>query len=167
VTFVQISIYQRIGKEFGGSMVEKSTIRASWLQRIFQKVSKPSGKNLNGRPQEFDVNPKHWIPNVNKIETKNAYLVIVELPGVRKDSITVVREDNLVRVQGERKPSEIPRKTKLGEDESGRERFNITSYLTDNAERSAIEASYKNGLLTLRIPKIVKNIPEGYYINVK
>lgn len=121
---------------------------------------------MGGIPNRNRAKGRHWVPNVNRVETKNAYLIIIELPHVCKDSISVAREDSLLRIQGEHCPSEPLQRKPQQEGNLSNDRFDLSFTLTDNSDRSNIEASYKNGLLTLRIPKITKSKPEGYYVDV-
>jgi HSP20 family protein len=84
-------------------------------------------------------------------ETDDAYLVDVELPGVRKGDIDIEATDRRVVVSGERQEKErvglLRRRTRSW----GRFQFEMT--LPEPVDEEHIEAGLKDGVLHLRIPK--------------
>lgn len=97
---------------------------------------------------------RNWTPSVDTHETKEAFMVTMELPGVASDDVRIRLEDGTLTVTGEKKAI-------FDESKSGKyvhfERafgqftrsFNVPK--TVNAE--GIEASYKDGVLTITLPK--------------
>ena len=55
-----------------------------------------------GRQFTSGTNPATWAPAVDISERKDAYLVAVELPGVKPDQVEITFEDGLLTIQGER-----------------------------------------------------------------
>src|SRR5207245_10647045 len=47
--------------------------------------------------------PAAWAPAIDISERKDAYLVAVELPGVKADDLEITFEDGLLTIQGERR----------------------------------------------------------------
>ncbi|EWT06879.1 hypothetical protein N864_14330 [Intrasporangium chromatireducens Q5-1] len=79
----------------------------------------------------------------------DTFLVELDLPGVRPDSIDVDVERNVVTVRAER-PTEDNREMIAAERPRGV--FSRQLFLGDNLDTSNIEASYDAGVLTLRVP---------------
>lgn len=93
-------------------------------------------------------------------ETENEFVVKVEIPGVNKEDIHLDVTEKGIEIRAEKKQEkEIGKKD--GKDYSYSKRF-IGFYksfnVPENADLNKIDASYKNGLLTVRIAKKTKSI---------
>jgi HSP20 family protein len=94
-----------------------------------------------------------FVPAIDIGEDKDAFLLRAELPGVARENIQVEVKDNRLMLSG-RKDS-----VTKGEDhqvryvESRHGEFSRVFELPRNVKSEAIEAEFKDGLLTLRIPK--------------
>jgi HSP20 family protein len=92
-------------------------------------------------------------PNVDISESKKAYTVRADLPGVKRDDVSIDVEGQTLAIRAEkRRESE--------EDEEGyhcvERSYGMVQRvlsLPDDADAEAIEAKFKNGVLKLRIPK--------------
>jgi len=101
-------------------------------------------------PETFDT---VWVPSVDVAENEKAYEVKAEIPGMKKEDIKVNFEDGVLTIQGEKK-EEIEKKEKnvqISERVYGR--FQRSFRLPKQAKTEAIKATYKDGVLTLEIPK--------------
>jgi len=93
-----------------------------------------------------------WIlPPVNIYETKEAYLLEAEMPGVSKKGLEVTLENNELTIVGHRdttpiKPEWVYRESKAAE-------FKRTFELDPAIDVSKISAQLEQGLLTLTLPK--------------
>ena len=92
-------------------------------------------------------------PAVETTETDKSYKVTAELPGMDPDNVEVTFEDGLLRISGEKKEEreENERGYRLSERTYGS--FERLIELPSAAEGDRIDASFKNGLLTITIPK--------------
>jgi HSP20 family protein len=99
------------------------------------------------------------LPAADVGETVTEYLVRVELPGVAKEDVKVTVKDGALSVEGERKGvlEEIREKLHLAEGCYGK--FNRTFGLPDNFVADAVRCEYKDGLLTVHIPKGAREVP--------
>lgn len=95
---------------------------------------------------------KTWRPTIDIKETADKYLIQAELPGVKKEDIRVEYEDGVITLSGEKKVE----KSESGEEYRRVERsygsFRRTFNLGD-IDSKAVEASFKDGILNLVIPK--------------
>ncbi|GAA0630814.1 Hsp20/alpha crystallin family protein [Streptomyces thermocarboxydovorans] len=99
-----------------------------------------------------------WIPAADVEETEDAYLVELELPGVKKDQITVEVSEGELAIHGEIKEKErtgvIRRNTRrIG-------RFDYRMALPSNVDTEHIGAELTEGILTVRVPKAEKSKPQ-------
>jgi len=99
-----------------------------------------------------------WIPAADVEETDDAYLVELELPGVKKDQITVEVSNGELAIHGEIKEKErtgvIRRHTRrMG-------RFDYRMTLPTNVDTENIGAELTEGILTVRVPKAEKSKPQ-------
>jgi HSP20 family protein len=92
-----------------------------------------------------------WVPPVDIYEADNRELVIkAELPDMKREQISVTFEDNVLTLKGERAESEVSQgRFRRVERRSGT--FSRSFTLPNTADPSGITASYKDGVLTVRI----------------
>ncbi|MDR2600955.1 MAG: Hsp20/alpha crystallin family protein [Spirochaetaceae bacterium] len=100
-------------------------------------------------------NKASWKPAVDVIETKDSYIVEAELPGFEEKDVEVNVDNNTLTIE-----SKLDKETGKKDNEKAfviRERcvthFSRSFKLPDNADTSAVEARFKNGLLELEIKK--------------
>jgi HSP20 family protein len=106
----------------------------------------------NGTPVE---GARLWVPAIDLYEKKDAYVVRAELPGVDRSNIDISFEKNVLTISG-RKSTEIE-----GTDEEVRvyaaERvsggFSRSLRLPEYIDGDRISADFKDGLLTITVPK--------------
>jgi len=98
--------------------------------------------------------PQAAFPHVNLGSTDDAIQVYVFAPGLRAEDLEVSVENNVLTLRGRRQPS--------GEGESGvtwyrRERptgdFVRAVTLPEGLDADAAEATFRNGVVTIRLPK--------------
>lgn len=93
-----------------------------------------------------------WTPAVDIVEKEGKYVLKADLPGVEEKDISVELQDNLLTIKGERKSEVDEEKDDVKRCERTYGSFVRTFTVYDVVE-DKIEASYKNGILTLELPK--------------
>lgn len=92
-------------------------------------------------------------PAVDVTETKDEYKVSVELPGMSRDDVDLTVDQGRLQISGEKKQE----KKDEGEDYLRVERsygsFSRSIPLPANVDEDKIAASFKNGVLTIHVPK--------------
>lgn len=91
-------------------------------------------------------------PRVDVLETENEFLLLADMPGVRPDDVDVRFEQGELTVHGRRAAADGNRRPLLGEYASTN--FHRVFAVTDTVAADRIEAELKNGVLTVRLPKI-------------
>jgi HSP20 family protein len=106
-----------------------------------------------------------WTPALDMFEDKDQVMVRVELPGMKKEDIEVsLHEDNL-SISGERKYEEKKEEAEVYRAERFFGRFQRTVSLPAMVESDKIKAQYKDGILTITLPKAEEAKPK--HIDVK
>ena len=94
-----------------------------------------------------------FTPACDISETDKAFDIIIDLPGLNKEEIDLRVTKKVLSIQGERKtdmaeePRYVRRERKYGV-------FSRTFALPDDVDTDSIEASFKNGVLSIRVPKV-------------
>jgi HSP20 family protein len=100
-----------------------------------------------------------WSPLVDVIETADDFQISAELPGVNKDDLSVTLEDGYLHISGKRTAPAIGENAQLLYAERAYGPFSRAIELPDAADTAHIEASFKEGVLSVRVPKSEKAKP--------
>ena len=92
-----------------------------------------------------------WTPMAEVSETDEAYLVQIELPGIRKDQVDVQLLDRELVVSGEIEESENGGRRRRSSRRTGR--FEYRTYLPGDIKPDQVSAQLADGVLTVTVPK--------------
>lgn len=107
-----------------------------------------------------------WAPAVDIFETENELVVKADLPEVNEKDIDVRVENNMLTVRGERKFEEKTEKENYLRVERTYGTFSRSFSLPNTVNNEAIKADYKNGVLTVTLPKRAESKPKQVKVNV-
>jgi len=93
-----------------------------------------------------------FTPTVDIIEHKNDIVVLADMPGVDDKSVDITLEKELLTIYGRVEP-EVPEKHRLAISEYGVGDYKRTFTITNEIDRDHIQASVKDGVLKLVLPK--------------
>jgi len=108
-----------------------------------------------------------WIPRVDVNESDKEITIDVELPGIDRKDVKVEVRDNTLTISGERKSERKTEEENCCVAERHYGRFERSFTLTDTVDANNISAKYKDGVLSLALPKTEKAIPKEIAIEVK
>jgi HSP20 family protein len=94
-----------------------------------------------------------FAPPVDVSETPDEYLVTAELPGTKPEDVTVELNDGILTIRGEKRIARDEQKEHARYAERVFGSFVRSFSLPPNANGEKVEAAFKDGLLTLRVPK--------------
>jgi HSP20 family protein len=94
-----------------------------------------------------------WVPSADVYETGEAFVVQVDLPGLKGDDVEVHVEGDRLVLRGHRRPSETTRPDNYYRMERSYGPFSRTFVLTSDVDPDRVTASFKDGLLRLDLPK--------------
>ena len=99
-------------------------------------------------------------PRIDVSETDDEYKIEAELPGINQKEIDVKIDNNILTIKGKKEDT----KEKKDKNYHLRERyygtFQRSISLPSNIESDKIDASFKNGVLHIVVPKNVKRTPK-------
>ncbi len=108
-----------------------------------------------------------WSPALDVFDRKDELVAHVELPGLKKEDISISLHDGVLTVSGERKHEAATKKegqTFRSERYFGK--FQRSVSLPVAVDASKVKASYKDGILTVSLPKAEEAKPRQIEVNV-
>ncbi len=94
-----------------------------------------------------------WTPSVDIGENDHEFVVKAELPEVKKEDIQVSVDDGTLSISGERKTEKEQEGLKFHRLERAYGRFERTFTLPVEADAERVTSEFKNGILTIHLPK--------------
>lgn len=129
------------------------------------------GSLLNRSPAQWPEGQEplavaEWSPLVDISEDDKEYLIKAELPEVRKEDVKVTAEEGTLTIMGERKFEKPEKNKKYHRVERAYGSFGRSFSFPDDASPGKVSADFKDGVLTVRLAKVVKAKPQQVEINV-
>lgn len=100
---------------------------------------------------------EEWAPAVDIKETKNDFIIHVDLPGVKSEDIEVTTENGILTIKGQRESEKKEEKDNYKRIERFSGSFMRRFTLPTTADLDHISAKTKNGVLELHVPKTEKS----------
>lgn len=97
-------------------------------------------------------NRRVYVPKVDIYESKDAVMVIADMPGVDEKSVEVTLEKNVLTISGSVEP-ETHKDYSMAYSEYDTGDYQRAFTISDEVDRDKIEASVKNGVLRVKLPK--------------
>jgi HSP20 family protein len=108
----------------------------------------------------FESPSQAWAPALEVHEDKDGYTIRVELPGTRREDIEVSLQDGALVISGERKAEAIKEDTEVHRQERYFGKFSRTLTLPTAVSGDKVKAAYKDGILTVTLPKAEEAKPK-------
>lgn len=107
-----------------------------------------------------------WAPAVDIYENENELVIKADLPDINEKDLDVRIENNTLTVRGERKFEQEVKEENYLRVERAYGSFSRSFSLPSSVNTEAIQAEYKNGVLTVALPKRAESKPKQVKINV-
>lgn len=107
-----------------------------------------------------------WAMRVDIKEEKNALLIRADLPGMEQKDIKVHVEDNRLTIQGERRLEKEEKREDFHRIERSYGTFSRTFQLPATVDVERINATYRNGVLEVSLPKHERAKPKSIEVAV-
>lgn len=104
---------------------------------------------------------------VDVVETEKDYRLTAELPGLDEKNVDVTMADNTLTIKGEKKDEREEKEGGYLYSERRFGSFQRSFRLPEDVDRDKIEATFKNGVLTLVLPKNPRASEKQKKINIK
>ena len=135
---------------------EPNTLREQ-INRAFADVLERTGE---------ESNLTAWAPAVDIFETEHELVVKADLPDVDPKDLDIQIQNNILTIRGERKFEKNVEEENYLRVERAYGSFSRSFSLANTVNSDAIKAEYKNGVLTLSIPKREEAKPKQVKVNV-
>lgn len=107
-----------------------------------------------------------WTPALDVYEDKENFTVKAELPGMKKEEIEVSLHEGMLSISGERKSESKHEEAEVYRTERFFGRFQRTVTLPATVAAEKVKAAYKDGVLTITLPKTEEAKPKHIDISV-
>lgn len=131
------------------------------VDRLFEDFQLGAWRSPFGR-NAFDIQP-FWrgdlwsrTPAVDLVDKENAYELSAELPGMDENSIDVKFSDGTLTIKGEKRDEREERKKNFYLAERRYGSFQRSFSVPQGVDAARIEANFKNGVLTVTLPKTLQ-----------
>lgn len=118
--------------------------------------------NRLGEREEMQISPR-----VNIEENENEWTISAELPGVTKDDIKVNFQDGILTLSGEKKLEKEEKDKNYHRIERSYGKFSRSLRITNSIVVDKIDAQFKDGILSITLPKAEEAKPKLIDVKVK
>jgi HSP20 family protein len=116
---------------------------------------------------EDNVSMSAWKPSVDIYETDEAIILKAELPGIKKEDVSVEIKDNVLTLRGERIEDKEIKEGSYFRKERFFGTFNRAFNLQHRVQPDKIKAKFKDGILEIEVPKPEEEKPKQITVNVE
>jgi HSP20 family protein len=107
-----------------------------------------------------------WAPVLDVYEDKDNFVVQTELPGLKREDINVSLQDGVLVISGERKTEEKRNEGEIRRQERFYGKFQRTLTLPAPVAADKVKAQYKDGVLTVTVPKAEEAKPKKIDVSI-
>ena len=134
-----------------------------WFDQVWDRALSdlfapwPAGRTA-GEAGNGDV--AEWAPRVDVREAEGAYQIQADVPGADRDSLKVEVKDNVLSIEGEKHRESSAETDGVTRSERAYGSFLRKFSLPEEVDGDRIEASYKDGVLSVTLPKKPEAAPK-------
>ena len=107
-----------------------------------------------------------FAPAIDVAEEKDGFVVRADLPGLKKEDVSVTIQDNCLTIRGEKKHEEETKEANYYHRERVQGTFSRRIELPTAVDAKRVEASFKDGVLQVRLPKSEEAKPKQIDVKV-
>jgi HSP20 family protein len=133
--------------------------RLSRLQPFYDDLFRPFSDLMSDDSWPFGN--KSTMPAVNIEEEKDAYLLTMAVPGMKKDDFKIDIDGNVLSVGTEKESRSEEKDRKFTRREYSYSAFSRSFTLPEEVDRGRIDASYTDGILKVKLPKKEEVVKES------
>jgi HSP20 family protein len=108
-----------------------------------------------------------WAPQLEVSQQNNELVVRADLPGMKKDDISIDVTDNEITISGERRREEETERGGVYRSERSYGSFSRTVRLPEGAIADQAKATFKDGVLEIRMPAPPEQVTRGRRLEIK
>lgn len=150
---------------------EREVIEMSEFDELSARINKLRNRMnqilLNEVGQPEVSSEAEWMPALDVLEDKDNITVKVDIPGVPPDEIDLSISGDVLRIRGNRKPAFGREDENYHIIERGYGRFDRRLVLPAEVNVEAVNAVYKDGVLTVKLPKLGEKSAEEVKVRLE
>lgn len=135
------------------------------FNKLFNSFGRRFGQSESDSKEEYEN--AVWMPLTDITEDKENYFVMLDLPGVSKEDVKVSYADGQLSISGERKQEKESKDSKYHRVERAYGKYYRSFTLPQQVKEDKIEAEFKDGQLTVTVPKAGEAKPKELEIKIK
>ena len=129
------------------------------MNRLFEDI-------FGHRPARVHSTNGDWNPSVDVTENKDSLVVKAEMPGMNKDDVKISVQDNVLTLKGEKKQEKEEKEADHHRIERSYGSFCRSFQLPTTVSTDKIKANYKDGVLSITLPKTEEVKPKEIPISI-
>jgi HSP20 family protein len=132
------------------------------VDRMFERPT-PFFGNWRANLTEFP-----WVPELEVFQRNGLLTARLDLPGIKKEEVTITVSDGYLTIEGERKSEKEEKKNEWERTERTYGRFLRTILIPEGIDPKAVKATFTNGVLevTLPVPEVAQ-APAPYKVAIE
>ena len=107
-----------------------------------------------------------WNPAVDVKENEKSYVLTADIPGLTKKNVKINVSNGVLTVHGERKEEKENKDGKFYYRERHIGSFSRSFQLPETVNDDSIQASFKNGVLSIELPKLEESLPKNREVKI-
>lgn len=146
------------------AMLNQDSIRE--LESMSKRLNGALGGRSMQRGDQESMALADWVPVVDVMETESEFLLQAELPGVEKKDVKLSVEAGVLTLTGHREQEKEQKGTRFHRVERAYGRFARSYTVPELVDEQKLTAEFRNGILTVRLPKSEKAKPRSIEVQV-
>ena len=136
------------------------------FDKMFDDIVSTAFPQIN---QQIGVNPFQGTayPKVNVYEYEDRVGIVAEIPGLDKKDLNIEVENGTLTISGEKHGLSPEEGANVLRRELKQSAFKRSFTLGEQLDGDTIKATFKDGLLTIDIPKIEPEVPKRTFVKIK
>jgi HSP20 family protein len=147
------------------AMMNRETFRE--LENMSDRLNRfLTGRSTAASGQDESMALPDWAPAVDVLETETEFQIRAELPSVEKKDVKLSVADGVLMISGHREQEKEEKGKRYHRMERAYGSFVRSFTVPDAVDEQKVTAEFKNGLLTVRLPKSEKARPKSIEVTV-
>lgn len=138
----------------------------NWVRDMREELNRPFGRSvLPGMAGERGR--MFFAPDVDVKDEKDHLVVKADIPGIKKEDLTITVKDDLLTLKGERKESQEKKERDYFYSERFEGSFVRSVELPASVKADGVKATYKDGVLEVTLPKDENAKPKEIKVQIQ
>jgi HSP20 family protein len=136
------------------------------INRLLARRSRAGSSRDESSGRDESMALVEWVPVVDVMETDEDFQIRAELPGVEKEDVKLSVENGVLAISGHREQDKEEKGKRYHRIERAYGSFARSFTMPDVVDEQKVTAEFKNGVLTVRLPKSEKARPKSIEVRI-